>query len=287
MATLVHFRFREDPASEQVLESRKEDQDLGLGDAESKKAYTSTKRKSHGEEFYVLNTHYDHIGIVARQKSSELILNVLSKITKSKTVHGRAPLVIVMGDLNSPANEEGYQTLTGHRYVEGRRPDPNAFFDTRSAVKLRPSLQPLTNNRTNSTQLPKSTYPVTPTPSANQQQQQPAYQYRPFGSKGTFTNFGATSQGSVIDFIMVADNGVLSTDNTSTSSSSRSSPTIAVAKRNSGSDDKASSEDVDKANRPRWQVARFGVLPNRFEDGNYTFRLSDHSMVVCVLDRCA
>ena len=50
------------------------------------------------EEFLVFNTHFDHIGVVAREKSSELILKRINKIN-----HQSLP-VILMGDFNSIPN---------------------------------------------------------------------------------------------------------------------------------------------------------------------------------------
>ena len=50
------------------------------------------------EEFLVFNTHFDHIGVVAREKSSELILKRINKIN-----HRSLP-VILMGDFNSIPN---------------------------------------------------------------------------------------------------------------------------------------------------------------------------------------
>ena len=50
------------------------------------------------EELLVFNTHFDHIGVVAREKSSELILRRINKIN-----HQSLP-VILMGDFNSIPN---------------------------------------------------------------------------------------------------------------------------------------------------------------------------------------
>ncbi len=50
------------------------------------------------EEFWVFNTHFDHIGVVAREKSSELILKRINKINRQSLP------VILMGDFNSIPN---------------------------------------------------------------------------------------------------------------------------------------------------------------------------------------
>ena len=47
------------------------------------------------KEFWVFNTHFDHIGVIARERSSELILNRINKI------NGRSLPTILMGDFNS------------------------------------------------------------------------------------------------------------------------------------------------------------------------------------------
>ena len=53
-----------------------------------------------GEKFLVFNTHFDHIGTVARKKSSELILNKIETINKNSLP------VVLMGDFNSIPDSE-------------------------------------------------------------------------------------------------------------------------------------------------------------------------------------
>ena len=50
------------------------------------------------KEFWVFNTHFDHIGVVAREKSSKLILKRINKINRQSLP------VILMGDFNSIPN---------------------------------------------------------------------------------------------------------------------------------------------------------------------------------------
>ncbi len=63
-----------------------------------------TSRRT-GQQLNFLNTHFDHIGKVARNESARLI---------AKTVQGLGPdaVVILSGDFNSNANFAGYQSLT-------------------------------------------------------------------------------------------------------------------------------------------------------------------------------
>ena len=57
--------------------------------------YCLLKDRITKREFWVFNTHFDHIGVIARKRSSELILNRINKI------NGRSLPIILMGDFNS------------------------------------------------------------------------------------------------------------------------------------------------------------------------------------------
>ena len=57
------------------------------------------------EEFWVFNTHFDHIGVVAREKSSELILKRINKINRQTLP------VILMGDFNSIPNSPSVKEI--------------------------------------------------------------------------------------------------------------------------------------------------------------------------------
>jgi endonuclease/exonuclease/phosphatase family metal-dependent hydrolase len=56
--------------------------------------YVKLKEKNSEKVFWVFNTHFDHQGVEAREKSTDLILKKIAEITK-----GDLP-VILMGDLN-------------------------------------------------------------------------------------------------------------------------------------------------------------------------------------------
>ena len=57
--------------------------------------YGLFKDRESGDSFWVFNTHFDHMGLVAREKSSELILDKIDKVN-----HENLP-IILMGDFNS------------------------------------------------------------------------------------------------------------------------------------------------------------------------------------------
>jgi len=57
------------------------------------------------EELLVFNTHFDHIGVIAREKSSELILKRINKINRQSLP------VILMGDFNSIPNSPSVKEI--------------------------------------------------------------------------------------------------------------------------------------------------------------------------------
>lgn len=63
--------------------------------------YAKFREKKSGKEFWVFNTHFDHRGVEARQKSSRMILEKMKEINKQGLP------AILMGDLNlEPETEE-------------------------------------------------------------------------------------------------------------------------------------------------------------------------------------
>ena len=144
--------------------------------------------------------------------------------------------VIVLGDLNSPASEDGYQVLTGHRYdgtgsvytptqLPITHSTPITFLDSRHAL-IRRNAVDITPN------IPFSNSLVLGAP---------------FGEHFTYTGFSSASQQTLIDYILLADNGAIKRD------------------------------ECDSA---PWRVAKYGVIPNHFGDGKW---VSDHRMVTVTL----
>ncbi|ANY74986.1 endonuclease [Paenibacillus ihbetae] len=62
--------------------------------------------KDTGVRFYVVNTHFDHMGAVARQESAKLILDHIQRLTKEASLP-----VILMGDLNAGPGETEIEIL--------------------------------------------------------------------------------------------------------------------------------------------------------------------------------
>lgn len=63
------------------------------------------KDKRNGKEFFVFNTHFDHIGKEARKQSARLILQKIKDLAGSKPV-------ILTGDFNANPNDEPIQVIT-------------------------------------------------------------------------------------------------------------------------------------------------------------------------------
>lgn len=74
-----------------------------------------------GKRFMVFNTHFDHIGKVARLESSKLILKKIKELNT-----GGLP-VILMGDFNLESDSEGVQYITRFMTDTHVEADKNAF----------------------------------------------------------------------------------------------------------------------------------------------------------------
>ncbi len=68
------------------------------------------KDKSTDKSLLFANTHFDHVGVVARQESAKLMLEKLPKLA------GDLPVVLT-GDFNSLPSSAAYATLTGKKSV--------------------------------------------------------------------------------------------------------------------------------------------------------------------------
>ncbi len=88
-------------------------------DAACKRVVTLGKFKDNktGAKFFLFNTHFDHIGQVARRESARLLLYSVAKIA------GDMP-VLVTGDFNSTPDSEPYKILTtgeqGNKLIDSK-----------------------------------------------------------------------------------------------------------------------------------------------------------------------
>jgi len=73
------------------------------------------------QEIAVFNTHFDHIGQVARRESSKLLLNLIEELAV-----GDRP-VIVTGDFNGVQNSESIRLLTEGGLIDSRSVSPIVY----------------------------------------------------------------------------------------------------------------------------------------------------------------
>lgn len=72
-------------------------------------SYVKLKDKVTGKVFMAVNTHFDHVGIVARRESAKLIMRKIQEIV------GKRPAVVT-GDFNVTEEDEAYITMTTNEF---------------------------------------------------------------------------------------------------------------------------------------------------------------------------
>lgn len=68
-------------------------------------SYAKLKDKATGKIFMAVNTHFDHVGVMARRESAKLIMKKIQEIV------GNRPAVVT-GDFNVTEDDEAYVTMT-------------------------------------------------------------------------------------------------------------------------------------------------------------------------------
>ncbi len=66
--------------------------------------WAKIKDKRNNEQFYVFNTHFDHVGVEARKQSAQLILEKIRELASGHPV-------ILLGDFNVDQDNPAYQLL--------------------------------------------------------------------------------------------------------------------------------------------------------------------------------
>lgn len=83
--------------------------------------YGIFQNKSDGTKFMVFNTHFDHVGVKAREESSKLILK------KIKELNTENYPVVLMGDFNLESDSSGVQVILGDMVDTHIAAGKNAF----------------------------------------------------------------------------------------------------------------------------------------------------------------
>jgi hypothetical protein len=205
---------------------------------------SSSTAPSTSSSFYVACTHWDDRGPMSRTESAKLILAKIDELVP------RGKLVVLLGDLNFPSGEKGYQILTGRRYLSNAT---TAEKDGGKLTTFRDARHELSLAK------PHSSTPGSPllhsyvsfdhfylVKKANLTTE--GSHRRPFGDLNTFTGFASTDTAKIIDFVLYLDNGVVS-------------------------------------EKGGWRVSRYGVMPNHFHDGEGRMLASDHRLVVASFEK--
>lgn len=207
------------------------------------------KSKANGSVFTVFNAHLDHLGIESRKNGADVILERARPIEH---------VVFLMGDLNSPETDPGYQTLTGQaersssnstwHHIEAltstmipgkptRLGEGHMALPTHRVLRRGQILQNLQRQKEMDQHFADLRYVL-------QTRSEQGQLSGPYGDQDTFTAFGKEDPASEnaparLDYIMVLRHNT------------------------------------------EIHVRRFGVLSNLFDDGMY---ISDHRPVVAVVD---
>ena len=72
-------------------------------------SYAKLKDRKTGKVFMAVNTHFDHVGVVARRESAKLIMRKIQEIV------GDRPAVVT-GDFNVDESDETYRTMTTNEF---------------------------------------------------------------------------------------------------------------------------------------------------------------------------
>lgn len=80
--------------------------------------WVKLKHTESGKEFFVFCTHFDHMGVVARRKSAELLLRAVDSLSFQNQA-------VIVGDFNATPDSEPYILLT-------QKTNPHHFVDSQS-----------------------------------------------------------------------------------------------------------------------------------------------------------
>ncbi|CBQ68106.1 conserved hypothetical protein [Sporisorium reilianum SRZ2] len=251
--------------------------------------HVSLRLRATHEIIHVFSTHYDHQGIVARAKSSELILDR----ARNASAHTRAfytssspqqlgePLVVLIGDLNSPRNEGSWSTLVSPHYGLAANSSGASFLDTALSVPTRFASPLLTDNEDPVRAEYASGRKLPP---REREVAKGGVLSEPVGPLRTFTDFHPSPRNAIddrIDFIMLLDNHAVRDDTRPDARLDHSpSPPPPHRRAPPAEQGSQSTEKVDG----RWRIRTFATLPN-WSEADAGFLISDHRPVSARIQR--
>lgn len=261
--------------------------------------HVSLRLLATGDIVHVFSTHYDHQGVVARAKSSELIVDRARKASahtrafyeaQASTSSLTEPLVVLIGDLNSPRNEASWSTLVSPHYALEANSTGPTFLDTALSLPTRRRSPLLTDNEdpqrsehASGRRVPPRSEPDAPS--------QGGMLSEPVGPLRTFTDFHPSPRNAIddrIDFIMILDNDAVLDETRSDAKldHSKVSPPSPPSSSSSSARVGVQAQDEQKTRKdePKWKIRTFGTLPN-WSEGDAGFLISDHRPVMARIER--
>jgi len=88
--------------------------------------YAKLSEKDGAKDFYVFNTHFDHIGVLAREGSAKLISAKITELTSDSVQ------VFLMGDFNSPPSDTLFYTVLSSQFYDCQNAGDNTAEDSLS-----------------------------------------------------------------------------------------------------------------------------------------------------------
>ncbi|PWY97558.1 hypothetical protein BCV70DRAFT_166703 [Testicularia cyperi] len=260
--------------------------------------HVSLKLHATGEIVHVFSTHYDHKGVLARAKSSELIVEraraasahtkkVLAERKARRQSETEEPLIVLIGDLNSPRNEGSWSTLVAGNYALPPNSTGSTFLDTAMSVPTKKKSPFLTDNEDpHRSELASGR--ILPPVRDDTVEHVSGMLYEPLGALRTFTDFEPSPRNAIddrIDFIMVLANKAVQdqTRKDTLLDHSRSPPPPLSPLSGRVPRFEAERPDSDSATST-WKIKTFGTLQN-WSEGDAGFLLSDHRPVMSRLER--
>ncbi len=74
-------------------------------------AWARVRDRRNGRELLVANTHFDHLGVLAREQSARLIVARLRAVARARGPDAPAPPILLLGDFNSDEHSSAYRAL--------------------------------------------------------------------------------------------------------------------------------------------------------------------------------
>jgi endonuclease/exonuclease/phosphatase family metal-dependent hydrolase len=83
--------------------------------------WARVRDRGNGRELLVANTHFDHLGVLAREQSAKLIVARLHAVAGARPPATIAPPILLLGDFNSDERSSAYRAILDAGLVDAYR----------------------------------------------------------------------------------------------------------------------------------------------------------------------